>query len=248
MRDREGMTDGFEPVYSALLVLREGLNALLDWGNPVGNGSKIMLGPQSLRRLKDETSDLHLRAEQYVRILDPDATVVDYARYLRAMWGYHTPLEETFVVTPALTAIGFVPELRRRAHLLAQDLIALDDPGPWSRCTVLPSAPSLPHLLGVAYVLEGSTLGGRYILAKLPPSLAPLRGRATAFLTGYGADTGPRWRAFVAIAERFLDTPGACDAAVVAARDTFSRLIDWLAQHEAHDESRGLPHLREASS
>lgn len=207
-----------------------------------------MAGSLALKRLKDETSDLHLRAEQYVRILDGDATIVDYARYLRAMWGYHTPLEEMFVVTPALTALGFDPELRRRAHLLAQDLIAIDDPGPWARCTVLPSAPSIPHMLGIAYVLEGSTLGGRYILAKLPPALAPLRGRATAFLTGYGTDTGSRWRSFSAIVERLLDSPGACDAAVAAARETFARMVDWLACHERRDDRRGLSHLREASS
>lgn len=207
----------------------------------------MMSGSLALKRLRDETSDLHLRAEQYVRILDGDATISDYARYLKAMWGYHAPLEEMFAVTPALTALGFEPELRRRAHLLAQDLVALDDPGPWPRCTLLPAAPSLPHLLGIAYVLEGSTLGGRYILAKLPPNLAPLRGRATAFLTGYGIDTGARWRAYSAIVERLLDSPVAYDAAVVAARDTFARLIDWLANHESRDERRGLPHLREAS-
>jgi heme oxygenase len=85
-------------------------------------------------------------------------------------------------------------------------------------------------------VLEGSTLGGRYILAKLPPALAPLRGRATAFLEGYGAETGARWRAFGEIALRAIgsaaDVDAAEDEAVAGACETFARLIDWLALHE----------------
>lgn len=201
----------------------------------------------SLRRLKDETADLHLRAEQHVRILDADATRADYGRYLRAMWGFHAPVEEMFGVAESLARVGFEASMRRRAPLLAQDLAALGDAGPWPRCENRPAGATLPHLLGIAYVLEGSTLGGRFILAKLPPALAPLRDHATAFLTGYGAETGVRWRAFAAIAERELARDAACDAAVCGARDTFRTLIDWLAQHERFDAQRGMRHLKEAS-
>ena len=200
-----------------------------------------------MRRLKDGTTDLHLLAEQHVRILDADATRDDYERYLRAMWGFHAPIEEMFAVSESLGAVGFEPRLRCRAHLLARDLVALGNHGPWPRCAVLPTAPTLPGLLGVAYVLEGSTLGGRYILAKLPPALAPLRGETTAFLTGYGAETGARWRGFAAIAERELASDVACDAAVSAARETFRTLTTWLAQHDTFDARRGMPHLKEAS-
>jgi len=203
-------------------------------------------GRVSLRRLKEETTQLHLLAEQHVRVLDRDASVTDYERYLRVMWGFHAPVEEIFAVTAALASIGFEPEARVRAPLLARDLAALGSHGPWSRCADLPAMSSLPQALGVAYVLEGSTLGGRYILAKLPPPLAALAGRATAYLTGYGEQTGPRWRAFAALAEEHLAPAGACDAAVTAARDTFVKLTRWLAHHEARDARRGMPHLREA--
>lgn len=201
----------------------------------------------ALRRLKDETADLHLLAEQHVRILDADATRADYERYLRAMWGFHAPVEEMFVVSQPLAATGFDPHERRRAQLLARDLAALGDAGPWARCVTLPAATTLAHVLGIAYVLEGSTLGGRFILAKLPPGLAAVRGMATAFLTGYGAETGARWRAFAAITERELADDESCAAAVAGARDTFRTLVAWLAQHETFDATRGMPHLKEAS-
>jgi heme oxygenase (biliverdin-IX-beta and delta-forming) len=81
-------------------------------------------------------------------------------------------------------------------------------------------------------VIEGSTLGGKFILARLPPQLAALRGTATAFLEGYGSDTGARWRSFGALVEREIATAAAEAEAIAGARDAFARLIDWLARFE----------------
>ncbi|XWX15711.1 hypothetical protein ACN3NA_33530 [Nannocystis pusilla] len=67
------------------------------------------------------------------------------------------------------------------------------------------------------------------MLAKLPPPLVRLRGQATAFLAGYGPETGSRWRAFAAIVARELTARAAEDEAVAGARETFVRLIEWLA-------------------
>ncbi|PCC67703.1 Heme oxygenase [Nannocystis exedens] len=185
---------------------------------------------EPLRRLKDDTAALHLRAELHVRILDADATLTDYRDYLAAMLGYHAPLEDLLGAHDGLGAAGFDAPRRRRAPMLAADLCALsDDPREVPRCTALPAVTSLARALGVAYVLEGSTLGGRYILARLPPALAGLRGHATAFLTGHGPETGARWRDFAAIVARELNTPAAEAEAVAGARETFERLIDWLA-------------------
>lgn len=165
-----------------------------------------------------------------MRILDADATLTDYRCYLAAMLGFHAPLEAAFAGHDGLRAVGFAAAARRKSPLLEDDLRALgDDPGVLPHCTALPAATSLPRALGVAYVLEGSTLGGRYILAKLPPSLAHLRGRATAFLAGYGPETGDRWRGFAAIVARALVRPDDVREAVVGAREAFERLIGWLA-------------------
>lgn len=165
-----------------------------------------------------------------MRILDADATLTDYRRYLAAMLGYHAPLEDRLGAHAGLLAVGFAAAERRKSPMLAADLGVLgEDPSTVPRCAALPSTASLASALGVAYVLEGSTLGGRYILAKLPPALTVLRGRATAFLAGYGPDTGARWRAFAAVITRVVSTTEAEAEAVLAARATFTRLIDWLA-------------------
>ena len=193
-----------------------------------------MRGRSTLRRLRSETAALHARAEQHVRILDEDASPADYQRYLAAMHGYHAPLELRFAAHAALARVGFAAALRQKRTLIERDLAVLGDRRmAWPACPRLPEVGPLPRAVGAAYVLEGSTLGGRYILAKLPPALAPLRGRATAFLEGYGAETGARWRAFGDVVLRAIASPTDEDEAVAGARETFARLVDWLAQHEA---------------
>lgn len=195
--------------------------------------------PSVLRALKESTQALHRRAEQYVRILDHDATIDDYARYLRAMYGFHAPIENALAADGALEEAGFAAALRRKTPLLAQDLCRLDPCGPAPPCCfALPVSDSVARRIGIAYVIEGSTLGGKYILAHLPPELAALRGTATAFLEGYGAETGARWRRFAEIAARLITTAGAETEAIAGACDTFGRLIAWLARFERRDPRR----------
>jgi heme oxygenase len=193
-----------------------------------------MLRGQPLRRLKEATAELHLEAERFVRILDADATVDDYVRYLRAMHGYHAAIEPRFTV---LDALGFASATRQRAQLAALDLRVLEG-SPGERCHPLPAGSTTASVLGMAYVIEGSTLGGRFILTKLPAALAPLRGRATAFLTGYGRATGDRWRSFAAIVERELASPALLDEAVAGACATFTTLTRWLAHEGPHQRWR----------
>jgi heme oxygenase len=73
--------------------------------------------------------------------------------------------------------------------------------------------------LGMIYVLEGSTLGGRLILRSVSErgvDVSDLR-----FLDPYGADTGRRWRRFLAVLQRHTQgdearVGQACDGAIRA--------------------------------
>jgi heme oxygenase len=197
-------------------------------------------GRSVLRALKDHTRDLHRDAERHVRILDADATVDDYARYLVAMHGFHAPAEDIFARDPALAALGFTASERRKTPLLIADLAAITALRPDTlcasatrQCARLPTSTSWGERLGMAYVVEGSTLGGKFILAHLPPALAALRGTATAFLDGYGAATAARWRGFVAIVDHAVRDAASEDAIVRGARATFASLIAWLARRAA---------------
>jgi len=179
-------------------------------------------------RLKEETTQEHAAAERHVRILDPDATNETYARYLTRMLGFHRPMERVFASHELLAATGFDALARRKQQLLVADLSAIESATDAMDCDALPGLTDLADALGAAYVLEGSTLGGAFILSHLPPSLAALRGTATRFLEGYGRDTGKMWRTFMSIANATLCTENHIERAVLAARDTFRRLTAWL--------------------
>ncbi len=188
---------------------------------------------QALKQLKERTADLHLEAERHVRILDADATDATYAQYLTKMFGFHAPLELAFARHGGLEAAGFGALQRAKRGWLAHDLAVLGVQTSPPLCPALPSLGDVLRAIGVAYVIEGSTLGGRFILSRMKPRFAHLMGRATRFLEGYREETGVRWRQFASIAERILYDDTAIEAACAGARDTFQRLTEWLDAREA---------------
>lgn len=183
---------------------------------------------QPLQRLKDQTADLHLEAERHVRILDADATDATYARYLTKMFGFHAPLELAFARHAGLEAAGFAAKQRVKRGWIEHDLAALGVSGSPPLCTELPDLGDVTRAIGIAYVMEGSMLGGRFILAKMRGRFEHLIGRATRFLEGYRDQTGARWKQFGAIADRMLYDDAATDRAITGARDTFRCLTIWL--------------------
>ncbi|MGE0871101.1 MAG: biliverdin-producing heme oxygenase [Kofleriaceae bacterium] len=187
-----------------------------------------------LRRLRHETLEAHREAQRHVRILDPDATEATYARYLRRMFGFHAPIEDMFACRADLADIGFDPLARRKQDLIRVDLARLGlSHIPVSLCLTLPDITGLPRALGVAYVLEGSTLGGPFIMSRMRPRFEHLFGVATTFLEAYGAATNAMWRRFGALLEQHVVDDSACSAAIAAARETFATVTEWLGEPAA---------------
>lgn len=69
------------------------------------------------------------------------------------------------------------------------------------------------------YVLEGSTLGGHVILRGL--AARGVTDAGLAFLDPYGAETGARWRGFLAVLAREVRDDGAKAAACIGAVRVF---------------------------
>jgi len=124
-----------------------------------------------------------------------------YIDYLRRFHAFHDEAERFL---DAGRAGQFIPdwEERRRAYLARIDLQTLGESAP------LPAAPSglLPRLsgveqvLGVAYVLEGSTLGGAFLLKQLAP-LGISASHGGSYLASYGNERGKMWQKFLATLE-----------------------------------------------
>ena len=157
---------------------------------------------------------------------------------LRRFYGFHQPIEAALqqwaVRLPEFelhrrTKTSALERDLRRAGLSAAEVARL----PRSRS---PSLRTSGEVLGVLYVVEGSTLGGRAI-HKACRGLGIDR-RALSFFDVYGADTGALWRRFCAA----LQAHGACaDTRAGAARAavrTFAAAEDILVEGGAMSGAR----------
>ncbi|MBK7404877.1 MAG: biliverdin-producing heme oxygenase [Phycisphaerales bacterium] len=156
-------------------------------------------------RLRVATQALHTMAEKHpvqARLVRGEVDRSSYAEYLRLMLGVHRAVEsalETHLHDPVLAP---VERAQFRAGLLEQDLDALEatspgKPTPVQRMFSLAVRGAGPlELLGMQYVLEGSTNGGRFIARAVSAPLGLRPGDGTAYLNPYGADQQARWKEF----------------------------------------------------
>lgn len=185
-------------------------------------------------QLREGTSDLHAQVESRVPLTKPEPSRAEYVWFLQKMLGFAEPVERALEAMirdyPAL--IG-APE-SWKAPWLSADLDALGGhlpAGAGARRPSLLAAPTLTdpaHGWGALYVLEGASLGGQVLRRHLATQAWWPHGPGARYLAGYGARTAEVWRNFRERAENFATTSVRRDAMVAGARETFTRLSDWL--------------------
>lgn len=174
--------------------------------------------------VKNATQDVH---EEVEAILLPALTSIhatgDYAAILKMFYGYFHPVEK--LIEQHLHT-DLLPDLadRRKSSLLLEDLRRLgqstDD---LPLCTDLPTITNSAEAFGALYVLEGSTLGGKQIARMLAKNGAVPEG-TTQFFSGYGEQTGSRWKSFLQAFNRQTDR----DTVAASANKTFYFLKGWM--------------------
>lgn len=181
-----------------------------------------------LGELRAATAGLHAQLEARV---DVERTFVSrdaYRALITSLHGLHCPLE------PRLRAAlqTGVPELARlpeRAALLAVDLVALgSDPAQAPVMDTLPDLTTPPAAAGVAYVVEGSALGGAVLARLARTRLGITAETGAAFFTPRPGLAG-RWRSTTAALEAVGQREGA--AGIIAGAMGALVLIDqWFAR------------------
>jgi heme oxygenase len=93
-----------------------------------------------------------------------------------------------------------------------------------------PAITSLGQLVGILYVLEGSTLGASHMSLKLAEqhSLTPDAG--SCFFSGYGDNTQHYWQQFIAFSDTLSEDVQQCQEALKAACQTFQLFNEILDQ------------------
>jgi len=163
--------------------------------------------PTLLARLREATRASHAQLDAAVRI----TTAADYVRFLQASLAALEILEPVVAqAVPALVSVERVPAARADLAELHSTVLP-PQPLAWAPTTASAG-------LGAAYVLEGSTLGGLVIAARVEA----LGITATRYLRLRGKHTSRRWHAFLeALDVSALHTTDAerglvCDAACAA--------------------------------
>ena len=188
--------------------------------------------PEIVDRLRDATRDLHTATEEVAAVTEGGRE--RYVWFVARQYGFTAPLEPRLAAAPGIAAVGLDLERRRRAHLFAADLLHLGlHPAQLPRCTALPRVDSAARALGALYVLEGSTLGGAFLLAHLGRTLGVAPGAGASGLAPYGHSLREMWVAFADALDGFVrEAPGEQDEVVDAARETFARMLDWMRAPE----------------
>lgn len=201
--------------------------------------SSIQTSTTALAVLRESTADMHRTLDQnscMSTLMQSDLQLERYAQVLMRLYAIYRPLES--VLFDAEQMHGRVGSWYPKFHWLEDDLLVLSQQGVVSLRdleTVRPATltiSSRAELAGCHYVLEGATLGGQVVAARVRASLGQRAQLAMQFLSGYGSDTHARWRKTCQQIETVLDTPEALFDACAQARAVFALFIAGLAQRK----------------
>jgi heme oxygenase len=187
-------------------------------------------------RLRHETLELHRDIERRIGFPDSVKDLTAYRSCLVSYFRLYCTIEASLAEFEGWQANGIPLEERLQVPRLVQDLEALDIKP--ASCAAAgqqwaPPMPDFSHAMGVFYVLEGSTLGGQFILRRLRAVLGDRIEGADAFFGGHAAKSGAMWNA----ARQAIDAygqkhPEQCESVIEGASSTFHAVGNWMTRHE----------------
>ena len=149
--------------------------------------------------LREGSVSFHRRLDtlpQMMRLLSPELSVGEYIGCLRGLQQAHVPLEQAVEAYLAGNNLPFDFTPRRKAALIGRD-IAFYSPEEDLSPSSYPASPPIDDaasLVGALYVIEGATLGGRMIAARLAKSISARPAAGADFFNVYGDQVDQRWR------------------------------------------------------
>lgn len=188
-----------------------------------------------LNNLRTKTAESHKELEALPiskSIVDPKITIEEYALYLSLMHDVVQDLEEN--IYPILSGVISDLNERKKAHLILNDLRNI---GIEKKQLSFPlknaSEISVPFAMGMMYVVEGSTLGGRFILKNIQESLNFNEENGASYFSGYGNKTGSFWKNYLNSLTHF-ETQNNSEEEIIAGADYAFRVIgEHLSKNSA---------------
>lgn len=176
--------------------------------------------------LSEKTSAEHRRVES---ILMPifERGSEGWRWYFQHMYGVYDAIEPQLWSRPWCERLGDAPRRATKSAWLRRDLlrVQMDEASVQSlpRLAVNGHGWSDASCWGMAWVLEGSSLGNRVLLSMAPPAY-----RESEFLRGYGQETAHSWQSFKAALDQ-AGREGLNEGEVVhSAVVLFQKIGAWL--------------------
>jgi heme oxygenase len=195
------------------------------------------VGSSLIQRLKAETQASHAWLERRVDLPRRLRTSSGYRSLLEAFYGLYCPLESE--IERSFPEIApWLPDIaeRMRAASLRLDLCALGNTCPEALpCAPVPPLGSLSERFGCLYVLEGSTLGGQFIIREIASHLSYTPENGCSFFASHGAKVGGMWRQFREAIESYSAAhpdSETQDRVVNSAEATFRAFAEWMERAE----------------
>ncbi|KQV85256.1 hypothetical protein ASD15_07405 [Massilia sp. Root351] len=182
-----------------------------------------------LAALRDATASRHAVLDQAMPLARMAPSLSDYREHLRLLRGWlASMMQATLRHRDGPQDRRLLPPVDRLRLIdadLADPALAIDAGG----AAATPSAAELDGNAawrwGVAYVVEGSQLGGVVLYRRLVASLAP---HPLRYLHGDGVPPGPRWQLFLARLRAEVRSPADIAQACAGACAAFDALIAQL--------------------
>lgn len=152
-------------------------------------------------RLKSETMPEHKLLEDSMNLMRKDLTRENYQHMLQKFYGFVGGVEkELEKITDTSPAAKFYIAERSKKKALEQDLNALG-----LSDEEIQKLPLMPVQIeaqpqagwGMAYVIEGSTLGSQFLAKHFHEILGINRENGGRYFHGYGEQTGFFWKSFI---------------------------------------------------
>lgn len=186
-------------------------------------------------KIKEQTAGSHRQLESHPLFhnLNGKFEEKDYLLLLNKLYAYYDALEKMyvpfFIEQPTLEI-----SKRQRANVLAKDIQNRTGSFPETASNKgmpLPVIDSIWKATGALYVIEGSTLGGKFICQSLAQSgVTPSNG--SAYFSGYGEETGRMWKSFVQFMNEVATTEEQEQQVMTTAENVFSTLHNWLDKND----------------
>lgn len=197
--------------------------------------------PDVRKALQLATAHLHAEVDSALPLASPAATLVDYREHLAVLLDWITGLQS---VHPSL--VGWLDtHCERLQHDLDVCATLLSGDSRTDPAAILPVRPEAASAgavapiaaadttagdWGVAYVIEGSQLGGQVMYRRLAETLAP---HPLGYLRGAGSANGRTWPAFLADLRLHVVTPVQQEEACQSAVRAFEALLHCFRARRA---------------